>query len=391
MKVCFVSAYPPNKGNLAEYGYYLVNKLIKNNLVNELIVLANYTSNSNRIEKFDKLKIIRCWKNNSFTIPLDVLKALKRENPDLVHFNLHMMSWGKNKISNFLGAITPYLVKVLLRKKVVVTLHNIVEATNLEELGISKNKITLFFASIATKFLLKADKIVVTLERFRRILEKKYKADNVMRILHGTLGRRVKKLRVGGKTILTFGFWRKNKNLPLLIDVFRELSKKDRNVKLIVAGSSHPNFPGYLENLREMYGKMENIIFTGYVPENKLQTLFTSSTVIVLPYATATGTSGVVHLAISYGKPIIVSDLPEIREPMKEENLELILVPKNDKKALRKAIWKVLINENLQRKIARKNLESAKKYSFLNISKEYIKIYKELLYNECKYNNTDIK
>jgi glycosyltransferase involved in cell wall biosynthesis len=380
MKICFVSAYPPNKGNLAEYGYYLVNELIKHDAINELTVLANSTSNSNRIEKFGKIKIIRCWKNNSLKIPFDIIKTLKKENSDIVHFNLHMMSWGESKISNFLGALTPYLVKILLKKKVVITLHNIREAVNVKELGMEENPFIIFGARIATKALLSVDKVIVTLNRFRKILEQKYKKRNIIRIFHGTVGRKVKKIKVGGKKILTFGFWRENKNLPLLIEIFQKLYKEDKKIRLIVAGDSHPAFPGYLDKLKEKYKGVEGITFTGYVPEEKLGRLFSSSTFLVLPYTTATGTSGVVHLAASYGKPVIISDLPEVRETAKEEELRLILVPKNDKKAFERAIKTLLKNKKLQKQIVEKNLISAEKYSFSNVAKQYIKVFKELFY-----------
>jgi glycosyltransferase involved in cell wall biosynthesis len=380
MKICFVSAYPPNKGNLAEYGCYLVNELIKHKSIDEIIVLADYNPNSYQIEKIGKLKILRCWRRNSFLIPVTIIKALRKENPDIVHFNLHMMSWGKSKISNFLGALTPYLVKMLLRKKVVVTLHNIVDAVDLKELGIKNNPLIIFGARLATKALLSADKVIVTLGRFRRILEQQYKKKNIIRIPHGTLGRKVKKLRVGGKKLLTFGFWRENKNLPLLIEVFKKVHKEDKRIKLIIAGTSHPSFPGYLDKLKEKYKEVKGITFTGYVPEEKLSKLFLSSTFLVLPYTTATGTSGVIHLAASYGKPVIISDLPEIRETAKEEKLKLILVPKNDERALANAIKNLLKNKKLQKRIAEKNLISAEKYSFTNVAKQYIEIFNQLLY-----------
>ena len=92
------------------------------------------------------------------------------------------------------------------------------------------------------------------------------------------------------------------------------------------------------------------ITFTGYVPDKNLKKLFVSSTLVVLPYTVATGTSGVIHLAASFGKPIIASDLPEIRETAEEENLELILFPKNDKESLKKAIKRLLKNKELQKK-----------------------------------------
>jgi len=377
MKLCFVSAYPPNKGNLAEYGQYLVSELIKHNSIDEIVVLADHNPNSYEIEKLGKLKIARCWRRDSLSIPIDIIKTLRKENPDIVHFNLHMMSWGKKRIPNFLGAITPYIVKKFLRKRVTITLHNIVEATNLEELGIKPSKLNLLGSYLATKSLLGVDKVVVTLRSFIPLLSKKYGKNNIVHIPHGTLGKRVKNVKVGGRTILTLGFWRESKNLPLLIEAFKELQKKDKRLKLIVAGTSHPNFPGHLEKMKKEYENIKNVFFTGYVPEENLDKIFLSSTVIVLVYGTATGSSGVIHLAASYGKPVIVTDLPEIRETMEEEGLSLILV-QNDKEYLKLAIQKLIDNKKLQRIIGKKNLEIAERLSFSSISKDYVKLFEEV-------------
>jgi glycosyltransferase involved in cell wall biosynthesis len=318
MKLCFVSAYPPSKGNLAEYGQYLVNELLKHDSIEEIVVLADYNPNSCKTERFGKLKIVRCWRRDSFLIPIDIVKTLRKEAPEIVHFNLHMMSWGKKRVSNFLGAITPYIVKKFLRKKVTITLHNITEATNLKELGIKPSKLDFLGSYLATKSLLSVDKVVVTLRSFIHLLNKKYGKNNIVHIPHGTLGKRVKNVKAGGKTILTLGFWRDGKKLPLLIEVFKELQKKDKKLKLIVAGTSHPNFPGYIEKIKKKYENVKNLFFTGYVPEEDLDKIFLSSTLVVLPYSTATGSSGIIHLAASYGKPVIVTDLPEMREIMKE-------------------------------------------------------------------------
>jgi glycosyltransferase involved in cell wall biosynthesis len=289
-----------------------------------------------------------------------------------------MRSWGRKKLVNFFAHLTPFLVKFFLRKKVVVTLHNILESVNLKEMGISNDFLTLLGAKISTKFLLFSDKLVVLLKRYKRIIRNRYKK-NVVYIPHGTLGKKINKINFNGYKILTFGFWSPYKNLPLLIEVFNELKKKFKKLELIVAGGPHPNYPTYLTTIKEKYKLMKGIKFLGYIPNRKLSSLFSSSSLIVLPYLTSTGTSGVVHLAVSYGKPIIVSKLPDIEATVREEGYKIIFVRKNDKVALRKAIERLLKNKKLYLRIAERNLELSEKYSFSKISKMYVNLYRKLI------------
>ena len=374
MKLIFISNFQPARGNLSEYADYLINELLKNKKINKIIILSNYFKGSKKIEIHGKLKIIRCWENDSLLTPLKILNKIIKENSDVVHFNIHMMSWGKGKICNFFGAMTPFLSKLF--KKTIVTLHSIVEVANIKEIGIKTSFLDKIGSSIATNFILSTDRTTVTLKKFIPVLNKKYKKNNIVHIPHGTLENKIKKIKTGGNTILTFGFWRDNKNLPFVIETFKQLKKK--NLKLIVAGTTHPNFKGYLEKIKSSY-KHKNIEFKGYIPKKNIRKIFLSATLVVLPYTTATGTSGTVNLAASFGKPIIVTDLPEMRELIKEEKLSLILVKKKNKKDFSDKIIKILNDKNLQKKHAEKNLKSVKKISFKIIAKKFFNLYEEVL------------
>ena len=67
--------------------------------------------------------------------------------------------------------------------------------------------------------------------------------------------------------------------------------------ELIIAGGNNGNSPGYIESLREKHGGHPRIEFTGYVEENQIPELFGTSSFMVMPYTSATGASGVAHLA----------------------------------------------------------------------------------------------
>jgi len=63
------------------------------------------------------------------------------------------------------------------------------------------------------------------------------------------------------------------------------------------------------------------------VPESEVPSLFRSATVVLMPYASSTGASGVAHIACAYGVPMISADLPDFREMAEEEGLAIQFYP----------------------------------------------------------------
>jgi len=295
-----------------------------------------------------------------------------------------MMSWGGSKSTNLMGAITPFLVKKLLRKKVVVTLHNIHDMVDLNKIKLIKpNKFVLFGLWLITRFILSVDVVTITLNRYVKILKKKYYKNNIHYVPHGTLPLRIKKPILGKKTILGFGYWGPGKNLSVLVESFKDLFKEDNEIKLLIAGNSHPAFPNFIEWYERKYKNIP-VKFIGYVPENKLKKVFNQSTVIVLPYYTTTGTSGVLNLACSFGKPIISSDLRDIRDLVSDLNMDVAFVHPDDKEQLKKTIRKIIYDKHLQKKMARKNLEAAKKLTFDYVSYIFTDIFKKIIETKNK-------
>ncbi len=377
INLCIVSAFPPNTGNLAEWGYYLVGQLINNPAIENVLVIANQNENAPKIEKHGKLTILRVWRNNDIFSLLKIPVYINKYRPNVVHFNLHLMSWGRGRLVNFIGAQVPRIVK-LLGFHVGVTLHNIADTIDLGTVGIKASLINILGLTLAVRSIGSVDVVVVTLPHYVSILKERYGVKNASYVPHGTIGAQVSEVKTGGKRLLTFGHFSTHKNLPAIIDVFKEIREEDEEVELVVAGTSHPNFPEYLPQIVRRYKGLRGLSFTGYVPEEKLKDVFTSATVVVMPYLTNTGSSGVFHIASSFGKPCIISDVPDFRKMLKDEEGSAILVPAHDKKALKDAIVAVLASEDLQKRIGEHNLRLARRMSFNDISHAYANLYLDL-------------
>jgi glycosyltransferase involved in cell wall biosynthesis len=206
--------------------------------------------------------------------------------------------------------------------------------------------------------------------------KQKYNCKTAVNIPHGTWKSTI---RTGKSpktdSILYIGHSGPYKDIDLLLDSFKILEQHKRGVKLIFAGEAHPNYPHFLDKYRER--QQENLIFTGYVSEDQLQSLFEKANAVVLPYRTCTGTSGVVHLASSYGTPIIATDLPEFRE-LAREGCGL-LISKHCSEALAEKIERVIDDRELAAELRQRNLTFANARSWDTVASNFCSLYNDIL------------
>ena len=80
------------------------------------------------------------------------------------------------------------------------------------------------------------------------------------------------------------------------------------------------------------------IEFTGYVAEEDIPELFRTASVLVLPYSSATGASGVAHLACEFGVPIISAGIDDFREMARDEGLAIDFYETGNAQSLANAI-----------------------------------------------------
>jgi glycosyltransferase involved in cell wall biosynthesis len=370
-----VSSYPPNHARLSEYAESLVAELAKRPDIEQVYVLADKADNiAEAAPKNPKVEVIRAW---SVDKPLSIFKILyyaKKLKPDVLHFNVHFQSYGKKRLANFTGFLLVPLSR-LLGLKTVVLLHNLGEKVDLRKVNMKPSFVNRAGIRVATKMLLSGQTTVVPVQSYAKFIKTQHHKTNVKYIPHGTVIYSDPEVIHEEKRILMFGHMGPSKGLPVMINAFRQISQDYQNIALIVAGNSHPNYPRYLDGLKKT--APANTKFLGYIPEEELAELFESSDVIVLPYLAATGTSGVFHMACGYGKPVVASDLPEIRE-LVEGGASALLTPPGDADSLRSAVLEVLFNEELASKMSLRNLFFAKKESWGTVAKAYEKVYRQL-------------
>jgi glycosyltransferase involved in cell wall biosynthesis len=142
-----------------------------------------------------------------------------------------------------------------------------------------------------------------------------------------------------------------------------------------VAGTDHPRYRGFMTDcaLRHRLGAS----WIGYVPAARLPGLFAEATIVVVPACASTGSSGVIHRAMSYGRAVLASDLPDIRGLAQDDGLELAWFKPGDPGALASAIAALLDDPVYRQRIVKHNLEAMHRLAPARIADAYVAAFED--------------
>jgi len=389
MKICLVATFPPSGRQLNEYAFYIAQELQRNPHVSLTILadeLADYEfatdENGTPLDakqqpELPGFDVIRCWKFNGMATPVRLLSTIRKLKPDVVWFNLVFSSFATPEypVAAFAGLSVPALTRAL-GYYTHITLHHILEHVDFSAAGVRQKTIFRIGSNLATRALLKANSVSVLLPRYRRTLIEKYSAGNVLLGTHGTFAptpsppdfskRGNPELR-----ILAIGHWGTYKRLETLMDAFPAVLSRVPNATLIVAGANHHTKAGYWEAIRESQGA--GIQFRGYVPEEDIPDLFQTATVVVMPYDSATGSSGPAHQACEYGVPIVCADISDFREMAADEDMAISFYNVGDPVDLADKLVEILQSTEQQRQMAEQNFSAAIQMTMARVVRNYLR------------------
>jgi glycosyltransferase involved in cell wall biosynthesis len=142
----------------------------------------------------------------------------------------------------------------------------------------------------------------------------------------------------GRNRLLFFGVIRPNKGVHVLLRALERLPGCD----LTIAGEAEE--PRYLDLVRGMVrgfppGRVE--LIDRYVGEDEVPALFERSRLVILPYTNFTAQSGVLHLALAHGRPVVATDVGALGECVRRWGIGRV-VPAGDEASLAGAIEQAL-------------------------------------------------
>ena len=209
----------------------------------------------------------------------------------------------------------------LHRRKLVLTVHDV---DSMAESLPGKRRISAWLYQLA-------DRVIVHNETSRSELESLgIYSERIHVIAHGHYidsagkmplqedSRRALKINESAKVILFFGQIKDSKGLDLLIHSIPKVAARVPNVVLLIAGRPwKTDFARY-----DAIIEKENVgdrckLHIGHIPDEDVATCFGAADVVALPYRRIYQ-SGVILMAMSFGRAVVVSDLPGMTDVVKD-------------------------------------------------------------------------
>ena len=310
LRIALVSAFPPGRQTLNEYGLHLAKGFAERDDVAEIIVLADHLEQP--LPERDlgpKIQIERVWRFNSLTAGPAILAALRRYAPDAAVWNLQTATFGDREIPAALGLLTPAVARIFGTPGGVIA-HNLIAGMDLDKTQLAgariRQSIVRVGGAIVTRAMLAAGYTTVTLRNYHDLLATTCPKAEVHLVPHGTFDtskRAMQPLHTRPLRIVTMGKFGTYKRLETLLDAFDLLRRDDefQNLELVVGGTDHPAVPGYLDGLANARAQDSGVRFCGYIAEEDIPEFFGNARLSVFDYSATTGSSGVLHQTASYG------------------------------------------------------------------------------------------
>jgi glycosyltransferase involved in cell wall biosynthesis len=183
----------------------------------------------------------------------------------------------------------------------------------------------------------------------------------------------LKKYGISGDYFLFVGQLRPRKGVHYLLRALKGLAT---DAILVVVGGGPELI--HLKKLTRRLGIEKKVIFTGPVPLQHLREIYASASFFVLP-SVAEGTPLVVLEALASGLPVIATDIPGMREVVKD-GCNGFIIPQRDFTALQRCIDFLLYDERLRLKMSRNARKMAcDTFSWQVVAERTLDVYKKVL------------
>lgn len=174
--------------------------------------------------------------------------------------------------------------------------------------------------------------------------------------------------------ILFVGNIAPRKNLLVLLQAFNKLKKRKIKHKLVIAGKKDQKHKQVLKMVNDLNLGGE-VIFTGYIPEEDLPSLYNAADLFVYP-SLYEGFGLPVLESMACGTPVVASNTSSLPEVVGDAGL---LINPRDVDALTDAIYKVLTDDELKESLVEKGLRRVKLFAWEKTARETLRVYKEVV------------
>lgn len=308
MRIVYVSTYPPIECGIGTYTQFLSNAVSQNE--QEVHIVSQYGASGKNVHPVYSINTPGFSKN--------IFDMTVKITPDLVHIQHEFGLFGDNDGIGVLDLIYRYKSTCT---PVVATFHTVdAEPSHVRHLIIST-------------MCRELDSIIVHEDSHVERLVNSYGADKskLHLIPHGTRDiplvpqAKEKLCFTGKKIILLAGYFRPNKGFERIVDLFPRIVKNIPEAVLVISGKMRILEYGtyrhmLLKKINNSPVKNKIEVLRGQFPQKTFDTILSASDVIVLPYSKG-AQSGVMAHAMTFGKPVVTSDIPAFRNIIEKTDI----------------------------------------------------------------------
>ena len=373
MKITILSPVYPFRGGIANFTNILASELLKNNDIQIITFKRQYPEllfpGKTQYEiSQNKLNIKSSQLVDSIN-PLNwfnVGRKVKSDKPDILIFSFWMPFFAPA-----FGTIAK-IVKKNNHTKILSICHNVIpHETKPGDLSFTK-----YFFSKVDYFVLLSQKVKSDLLKIKPAAKFKVLFHPVYSSFGEPVNKKAAKEHLNlnyPKIILFFGLVREYKGLDILLKAMN-LIKQNPDVKLVIAGEFYQEKIIY-DNLIKKYQISESIfIIDKFIDSEEVKYYFSAADAVILPYKDATQ-SGIVQVAVNFGKPLIGSNVGGLGEIIKN-GYNGYLVEKNNPEELANAIEKFYA-EDKETEFTQNIKKEADKYSWTKFVNELMILIRE--------------
>ncbi|MDY9927607.1 glycosyltransferase family 4 protein [Methanosarcina sp.] len=287
---------------------------------------------SSRIPVFDGMDY-----NNPLTW-LGAYSFIREQKPDIV-----ILQWWTSSIAH-MQLLLKMFAGMLHKPKIIIEFHEVVDPFEESILPIR------LYSKITGKLLRKnLDAYITHSESDKQLVAERYAIapEKIHVIPHGLYDQygelldvkeARKNLSINDEfVILSFGLIRKYKGTPYLIRAFEQFpSEILEKSRLLIVGEIWEDRKELLDQIKASPAYDKITLIDEYVPDERVNIYFSAADVVVLPYLRASQ-SGIAHIAMSFGKPVVVSEVGGLKESMAGYE-GTFFVPPGDAESIRKAV-----------------------------------------------------
>lgn len=273
--------------------------------------------------------------------PLTWVKAyrfLKAQKPDII-----VLQWWTSSVAH-MQLLLKIFAGLLHKPKIIIEFHEVVDPFEESILPIR------LYSKIMGKLLRKnLDAYITHSQSDKELVAKRYSIspEKIHVIPHGLYDQYGELLDIKEArrnlsikddfVILSFGLIRRYKGTPYLISAFEQLpSEILEKSRLLIVGEIWEDRKELLDQIKASPFHDKITLVDEYVPDEKINLYFSAADVVVLPYLRASQ-SGIAHIAMSFGKPVVVSEVGGLKESMANYK-GTFFVPPADVDSIRKVI-----------------------------------------------------